>query len=153
MFLIVESNSPRDPSVNLLVLIIACIGLTVLEWNTGSMYKMWYNNALESSFILNLTILAAVSYQVKVEGGNQASVVYTSVSIAFVTFLGIVMYHVAERVKDSRMWRNSIVPRLEYLRNRRQQHQDPLEMAVPPTASPPPVTTTFVDLRESLLET
>ncbi len=95
---IVDINSPRDPSVSLLVLSTACAGLTILTWNVGSMYKKWCNNVLESSFILNLTILAAASYQVKVEGGNQAAVVYTSVSIAFVTFLGIITYHLIEYV-------------------------------------------------------
>ncbi len=152
---LIDINSPRDPSVNFLVLGITCIGLMAWVWNTGSMYRKWYNNGLESSFILNLGILALASYQVKVEGGNQAAVVYTSVSIAFVTFLGIVTYHVAERVKDSRMWRSTIGPKLQCMKNtlaHRQQHQGSIDMAVPPTAPRPPVTTTFVDLRESLLE-
>ncbi len=152
---VIDVNSPRDPSINFLVLGITSIGLMVLVWNTGSMYRKWYNNALQSSFILNLTILALASYQVKVEGGNQAAVVYTSLSIAFMTFLGIITYHVAERVKDSRMWRNSIGPKLQHMKNSlalRKQCQNPIEMAVPPTAPRPPVTTTFVDLRESLLE-
>ncbi len=43
------------------------------------MYKKWYNNVLESSFIHNLTILASAFNHVKVEGGNQAAVAYTSV--------------------------------------------------------------------------
>ncbi len=91
----------------------------------------------------------------KVEGGNQAAVAYTSVSIAFVAFLGIITYHVADRIRDSRMWRISIRPKLQQLMKtltNRQQHQDPIEMAAPPTAPSPPVTTTFVDLREPLLE-
>ena len=79
-----------------------CIRLMVWAWNIGSMYKNWYNNALESSFIMNLAILVLASYYVKIEGGHQAGVVYTSVSIALVTFLGIISYHVLEYVKDSR---------------------------------------------------
>ncbi len=62
---VISINSPRDPSVSLLVLTITCAGLLL---STSRVYKKWYNNALESSFILNLVILAAASYQVKVEG-------------------------------------------------------------------------------------
>ncbi len=148
---IVDINSPSDPSVNLLVLIIACIGLTILAWNTGSMYKKWYNSVLESSFILNLTILAAASYQVKVEGGNQAAVVYTSVSIAFVTSLGIITYHLIEYVTSFRLWRITIGPKLHHLWSR-EGSEEPAEMEVLSVAPPRPVTTTFVDLREPLLE-
>ncbi len=118
------------------------------------MYKMWYNNVLESSFILNLTILAAASYQVKVEGGNQAAVAYTSVSIAFVTFLGIITYHLIEYVTSLRLWRITIGPKLHHLwTSTRGRHEEPAEMEVLSVAPPRPVTTTFVDLREPLLET
>ncbi len=151
---IVDINSPRDPSFNLLVLIIACIGLAVWAWNTGSTYKEWYNNILESSFIINLTILAAASLQVKVEGGNQAAVAYTSVSIAFVTFLGIITYHLIEYVTSLRLWRITIGPKLHHLwTSTRGRNEEPAEMEVVSVAPPHPVTTTFVELREPLLET
>ncbi len=150
---IIDINSPRDPSINLLILIITCSTLLIWIWN---IYKSFYNSILESSFILNLTILAAASYQVKVEGGSKEAVVYTSVSIAFVTFLGIISYHVIQRVTDTITWRNTIKPLLLRLRERlthQQQEEAPTEMAAPPIAPPRPVTTTFVDLREPLLET
>ena len=154
---VININSPKDPSVNLLVLVIACAGL--LTWTTltsGSMFKKWYNNVLESSFIFNLSVLAAASYQVRVEGGNQAAVVYTSVAVAFITFLGIITFHVVVRVKSSRVWKNSVQPALQPLWEsftRQQHHQDPTERVVPPTPhQPQAVTTTFIDLREPLLE-
>ncbi len=153
---VISINSPRDPSVNLLVLAITCAGL--LTWtslNSGNVYRKWYNNVLESSFILNLAILAAASYQVKVEGGSQAAVVYTSVSVAFLTFVGIVAYHASERIKSSRVWRRYARAKLRLCMetlSRRQHRQEPIELAVPPNAPQPPVPTTFVELRESLLE-
>ncbi len=120
------------------------------------MYKKWYNNILESSFILNLTILAVASYQVKVEGGNQAVVVYTSVSVAFVTFLGIMAYHVIEYMTTIRACRHSIAPHLQRFREimtHSQRNEDAAEMIVnAPVARTLQVTTTFVDLRESLLD-
>ena len=57
-------------------------------------YKSWNLNALEVSFILNLGILAVATYYVKLSGGIQAAVAYTSVGIAFLTFVGIVTYHI-----------------------------------------------------------
>ena len=66
----------------------------------GSVYKSWYLNALEVSFILNLGILAAATYHVTLSGGSQAAVAYTSVGIAFLTFVGIVTYHIYIRIKS-----------------------------------------------------
>ncbi len=108
---VISINSPRDPSVNLLVLAITCAGLLL---NASRVYKKWYNNALESSFILNLAILAAASYQVKVEGGSQAAVVYTSITVAFLTFIGIIAYHASERIKSSQIWRNYARAKLRF---------------------------------------
>ncbi len=151
---VVDINSPRDPSINLLVLGITCTILTIWVWNTGGIYWNRYNNALESSFILNLAVLALASYQVRVEGGNQAAVIYTSVSIAFVTFLGITTYHLKKHIKESRTWRIAVRPMLQHFKDRvassKQCQDDPVEMAVPPTAPPAPVTTTVVELREPL---
>ena len=45
-------------------------------------------------FILNLGILAAATYHVKLSGGSQAAVAYTSVGIAFLSFLEIVTLHI-----------------------------------------------------------
>ena len=63
-------------------------------------YKKWYLNALELSFILNLGILAVTTIYVKVSGGSQAAVAYTSVGIAFLTFVGIITYHIYLQIKS-----------------------------------------------------
>ena len=52
----------------------------------------WCLDALESLFVLNLIILAASTYFVKLSGGNQLAVGYTSVFIALGTFLGIFVF-------------------------------------------------------------
>ena len=148
---IVDIESPQDPHVNLLVIIISTVGLAMWVWNaSGGMYKKWYLNALESSFILNLNILAGTTYQVKLAGGDQAAVFYTSVSIAFATFIGIVIYHVCQRIMDTRVWRN-LVRKVHNIR----QPCD-VEMEVVPPAPRPPPTVSVVDLavlREPLLST
>ena len=63
-------------------------------------YKSWYLNALELSFILNLGILAVATHHVKLSEGSQAAVTYTSVGIAFLTFVGIVTYHIYLQIKS-----------------------------------------------------
>ena len=88
---IVDIESPQDPHVNLLVIITSSVGLAMWVWNaSGGVYKKWYLNALESSFIFNLAILAAATLYTKLAGGSQAAVFYTSVSVAFTTFIGII---------------------------------------------------------------
>ena len=52
-------------------------------------------DALEGSFALNLIVLSAATYHIKLAGGNQPSQLaagYTSVSVAFTTFLGILAF-------------------------------------------------------------
>ena len=147
----VDIESPHDPRVNLLVIIICTSMLGMWVWNaSGGVYKKWYLNALEPSFILYLNILAGTTLYFKLAGGNQAAVFYTSVSITFVTFIGIITYHVCQRVMDTRVWRNTV----HKIHNRKQPCEIPME-EVPPAPRPPP-TVSVVDmavLREPLLST
>ncbi len=85
---IINIGKPQDPHTNLLVMIVVLSVL--LAWVSRGVYKKWYLDALEASFIFNLIVLAVGTYQVRLSGGSQAALVYTSVGIAFVTFLGIV---------------------------------------------------------------
>ena len=106
---IVDIESPQDPHVNLLVIIACTFLLAMWVWNaSGGVYKKWYINVLESSFIFNLATLAAATLYVKLAGGNQAGVFYTSVSVAFSAFIGIVIYQVYQQLMDSRAWRNLV---------------------------------------------
>ena len=50
------------------------------------------NNLLEVGSFVNLCILSASMYHVKITGGNQAKVAYASVGIAFVTFTCVVIH-------------------------------------------------------------
>ena len=99
LFLVFAFNITGDSSINLLV--ISSTNSGILGWFTlsGVVYKSWYLNALEVSFILNLGVLAVATYHVSHSGGSQAAVVYASVGIAFLTFLGVVTYHLYMRIK------------------------------------------------------
>ena len=100
LFLVFAFNVTGDDSINLLVISSTALGTAVAFGLIGMVYKCWYLNALELSFILNLGILAAATYHVNLSGGSQAAVAYTSVGIAFLTFVGIVVYHIFLRIKS-----------------------------------------------------
>ena len=99
LFLIFAFNTYGDPSVNLLAIVVASVG-AVWFIGRGRIYKYWWLDILEVSFFLNLGILAAGTlYTRAVTNGNQAALAYTSVSIAFSTFLGIIVYHTCLKFK------------------------------------------------------
>ena len=79
----------------------ACIHILTLSiWLFRGVYKHWALDILESSFILNTCFLAIATALVK--KGNtsvdQEWFTYTSVSVAFVTFIGILFYHLHLRL-------------------------------------------------------
>ena len=65
-------------------------------------YLNWYLNTLESSFILNLGILSLATLYIRGTGGSQVAATYLSVSIAFITFPGILFYHSSKTQKWGR---------------------------------------------------
>ena len=91
LFLVFAFNTQEELSINLLTILVGTGILHFWAWVSGGVYKNWCLDALEGSFALNLIILAAATYHVKLSGGNQLAVGYTSVSIAFATFIAILV--------------------------------------------------------------
>ena len=100
LFLAFAFNISGDDNINLLVISSASFGIVFGFALLGSVYKSWYLNALELLFILNLGILAIATHFVLHSGGSQSAIAYTSVGIAFLTFVGIVIYHSYIRIKS-----------------------------------------------------
>ena len=100
LFLVFAFNISGNDSVNLLVISSASFGMFVWFTLSGVVYRSSHLNALVVSFILNLGLLAVATIYVKLSGGSQAAVVYTSVGIAFLTFMGIVTYHIYMQIKS-----------------------------------------------------
>ena len=102
LFLVFAFNISGDNSINLLVISSTTAAIFIAFALSGMVYKNWHLNALELSFILNLVILTVATYVYHVthSGGNQAAVTYTSTGIAFLTFVGIVTYHIYVRIKS-----------------------------------------------------
>ena len=128
--------------------------LVVLLLIGCNVYVNWYLQIVDISFVANTGVSAAATLYLRHTGGNQAALVYTSVGIALVTFVGIIIYHVTLQVKDSRVWRDIIQPKLQ--RHQRQWTPVPLEDPEidvdPAIVLPPPPTATFINLHETVLE-
>ena len=91
-----QFNPQKDRvSVNLLAILVGTGILVVWAWVSCGVYRNWYLDALEGSFALNLIILVGATYYVKLSGGNRLAVGCTSVSIAFATFIGILIFQLA----------------------------------------------------------
>ena len=100
LYLVFSFNTLGDPSVILLAISTSVIGLAILMRFTGSVYCWWYLDVLDASFLLNLGVLAAVTYHNRLAGGSQIAAVYTSATVALTTFVGIVIYHSYLQLKD-----------------------------------------------------
>ena len=154
LFLTFAFNDLGEASINLLAIASASLGLIVVTRLTGSIYKKWYIEALESSFILNLGILAVATYHVRLAGGNQTAVAYISVGIAFSTFIGILFYHVIQQLKDTKCVKTFL------LKLKAGSHKPQTAAGTPWPAVQdsgdvpitPAVSTTMIELRESMLE-
>ena len=144
LYLVFAFNVTGDDSINLLVISATVLGTSVIFGLVGMVYKSWYLNALELSFILNLGILAAATYHVNLSGGSQAAVAYTSVGIAFLAFVGIVSYHIFCRMKLKMQYIQSG----RQLRPRNYHQIDTNEPQGCQPAVTPTITYTVVDLQE-----
>jgi len=110
LLLVFAFNHQRNFSINLLAIVVGAGILQLWALVSGGVYKNWCLDALEGSFMLNLTILATATYHVNHSGGNQLAVGYTSVSITLGTFIGILSYHIFQQVRHTKLWKK--VPKL-----------------------------------------
>ena len=110
LLLVFAFNHQQNFSINLLAILVGTGILYLWAWISGGVYKNWCLDTMEGLFTLNLIILVGATYHVKHSGGNQLAVGYTSVSVAFVAFLGILAYHIFQQLKRTKLWRK--VPKL-----------------------------------------
>ena len=154
LFLVFAFNALGDPSINLLAIGCVTAILQIVYALLGNrIYKTWYLNALELSFIVNLCILALATFYISSTGGNQNAVTSTSISVAFATFIGIVIYHSAQQIKHTpQLWRK-LFPRNDTYELVPQNDEDS-EGASPPSPPDPSdgcKTVTHINLRELLV--
>ena len=96
----VSAAVSSDPGHKLLAIEVVVVGLLTFIHFTGFIYKRLYLDILEASFIVNLGILAAATYSVRLaeKPESQDAVTYLSVGIAFATFAGVLVYHTYQQV-------------------------------------------------------
>ena len=148
-------NRLGDPSVNLLAIASATTALlTFLAMLGTRVYKNWCLSLIEISFLLNLTILAMATLYIRPSAGgrNQNAATFTSVGIAFMTFIGIIIYHSIQQMKGtwlykrvSRCVRRNYIP---VLANDQYGFRDPPDVVYASGSAP---TQTVVDIRDSQL--
>ena len=140
------------PAITFTVLLLFMHGILA-----GSVYKTWYLNIIEYSFFLNLGVLASATFYTTVTGQGQTAVAYTSVSIAFVLFIIIVVFHILTKLKSTQHCNWISVNIVRKLRVKLSKLRSGLKKLCckerrPHQNTQPRVTHTTVELRESLLE-
>ena len=98
LFLVFSVNVFGDPAVSLLTIIVTtfCIFFSTITF--GGIFKNILLTLIEYSFFLNLGILSSATLFTTQTDGDQTTMVYTSVGIAFATFIIITIYHILVRV-------------------------------------------------------
>ena len=154
LFLLFAFNALGDPGVNLLAISSVTVILLIVYALLGNrIYKTWYLNVLELSFIVNLCVLAIATFYIRSTGGNQNAVTFTSISVAFATFIGIVIYHSAQQIKDTpQLWRKLFPRNDSYeLVPQTDQDSDGVSPPSPPDPSDGCATVTHINLRDLLV--
>ena len=105
LFLTFAFNALGNASINLLTITSVTVGLTVLAWLQNRLYNERFNDILEACFMLNLCIFAAATYHVREIEGRQDKLAYTSVGIAFVILIYIIIYHIFRRISKTKTWK------------------------------------------------
>ena len=157
LFLIFAFNVLGNPSVNLFAICVCIMALFIFTRFTGKVYTNHYLDAIDASYVLNIGVLATGTLYVRSVGGKQEILVHTSISIAFTTFIGILIYLVLTQIRDSHVWKETISPKLQQMRQQTATlvHRDLTDtdtQGVEPEIVSHAPTTTSINLRELLLE-
>ena len=160
LFLTFAINANSSESVNILAVSSISIALLAIQ---KRVYQHWLKDALESSFLLNLGIFSVATFYIKEEPeDDESQLILSSISvgITFITFLGILLFHISLVLKSSNIWKNHMLPFIQkslllskILRitpaedQTRAGDKDAAELQALPTS-----TEIDVDLREPLLE-
>lgn len=87
-------NPQNTGALDLLVIFLVAVLLIYLLTRWGGVYKNKYVGQLETSFLLNLAVLAGVQMYVLIVGSGQRAATETSVSIVFLKFVLILLFHI-----------------------------------------------------------
>ena len=117
LFLVFSLNMIGNRMINLLAVCIVMSCLLAYLSLVGGVYKLWWLNVIETAFILNLLILSLGSFYQINTGSSIKPVSYTSTGIAFVVFIGILIYHVNLKVTKTKFCEKTKSKSTNYLRS------------------------------------
>ena len=91
-----------DGNVNLLAVNTVVIAILTWAWMAGGIYENRWLDVLEASIMLNLGILTAATYYYKMHvNESPVYISLTSLGVVFLTFIGIMAYHVHLTLKNT----------------------------------------------------
>ena len=103
LILFFTANVFGNQRLNFLFLVTLCVLILGAMWNIGTVYKNWWVNAIESFYLVNLTLLAAwCEYNRHVSPRyieDQSIIAYVLVGSALSVFIAIALGRVIIRVK------------------------------------------------------
>ena len=106
LYLTFALNGLREVSINLsATLAVFSIVISVAWLNRRGLYEKLYLDLVEASFVLNLCLLTIATYHIRSTNQDdyyQNKVSYTFIGIAFVEFIGIVIFHIFRRIPKLR---------------------------------------------------
>ena len=108
LFITFAVNAVGSDSFNILAISSVATALLALK---GRVYESRYMDALESSFLLNLSTFSVATFYVRENGlGNPSQALLSdfSVGIAFITFLGIFLFHTFRQLKRMKNWKEGM---------------------------------------------
>ena len=107
LFLMFANDSE---SVNITTVSSVSVALLAIRFRV---YEHFYNDILESSYILNLGIFSVATFYLKEkseDANSQLILSSISVGIAFITFIGILIFHISLVFKSSSIWKVHMLP-------------------------------------------
>ena len=148
LLLTIAINAVGSDSVNILVIASVTAGLLFIK---RRVYENNYIDLLESSFIFNLCVLSIATFYLKGKSPqSQYAVSSASIAISFMTFVGILLFHIYLQVKSTSVWRDCF-HRIRRLLRKGIPTKD-RENLVLNDNDLAAVTSTIVELREPLLD-
>ena len=103
-------NANGSKSMNILAVSSVSIALLAIQ---RRVYQHRLKDALESYFLLNLGIFSVATFYLKEEPkDDESQLILSSISvgIAFITFLGILLFHISLVLKSSNIWKKYMLP-------------------------------------------
>ncbi len=153
-------GSGDNPHTNLLAIISICIVAITMFKVTGGIYDKSWIDTLEMSFLVNLGVLAAATSYSLISSINdhRAIATYLSISIALLTFIGIIVVHVYWRLKKLPMVKERMeafakkIRGIKLIKSRKRIINEPVELEANKVTQSVAELTPVTDLREPLLE-